>query len=87
MSATYAAAAAAAPAGTEMPRPLADKRPLPDSLPAGLLTVEGPSIYWHWKNLNNFQVGKQAAWLSCTAQTLRKELHGMECAAYALACA
>jgi hypothetical protein len=60
MNATYAAAAAA-PAGTEMPRPLADKRPLPDSLPAGLLTVEGPSMYWHWKNLNNFQVGKQAA--------------------------
>jgi hypothetical protein len=60
-AAATAAAAAAAPAGTDMPQLLADKRPLPEALPAALLTAEGPTMYWHWKNLNNFQVGQNTA--------------------------
>jgi hypothetical protein len=48
-----------------MPQLLADKRPLPATLPAALLTAEGPSMYWYWKNLNNFQVGCVTAALHC----------------------
>jgi hypothetical protein len=39
-----------------MPQLLADKRPLNQTLPDALLTAEGPTLYWHWKKLNNFQV-------------------------------
>jgi hypothetical protein len=44
------------PAGTAIPWPLSDQRPLPTNLPASLLASEGPSMYWHWKNLYNFEV-------------------------------
>jgi hypothetical protein len=46
-------------AGKTIPWPLSDQRPLPANLPASLLTSEGPSLYWHWKNVYNFEVGLQ----------------------------
>lgn len=47
-------------AGTAIPWPLSDQRPLPANLPASLLAAEGPSMYWHWKNLYNFEVRQTA---------------------------
>eukprot|EP00882_Tetradesmus_deserticola_P011368 GHRQ01012027.1.p1 GENE.GHRQ01012027.1~~GHRQ01012027.1.p1 ORF type:complete len:319 (+),score=25.21 GHRQ01012027.1:1236-2192(+) len=48
--------------GVPIPYPLSDMRPLPVNLPASLLNTEGPSMYWHWKNLFNFEI-----WAPCAA--------------------
>ncbi|WIA42326.1 hypothetical protein OEZ86_008339 [Tetradesmus obliquus] len=53
--------------GTAIPWPLSDQRPLPANLPASLLAAEGPSMYWHWKNLYNFEL-----WAPCAATNASK---------------
>lgn len=43
-----------------MPLPLADLRPLPTRLgDADLMAAEGPSMYWHMKNINNFALSAE----------------------------
>lgn len=62
---TAAAANACLPvclAGTPLPYPISDQRPLKNTLPIALLKAEGASYYWFWRNLLNFVV-----WSGCAA--------------------
>lgn len=46
-------------AGPAAPVPLIDARPLPGTfVDLQFIGAEGPSAYWHWKHLNNFQVSR-----------------------------
>jgi hypothetical protein len=49
-------------AGTPLPHPVSDQRPLKSTLPSALLKAEGASYYWFWRNLLNFVV-----WSGCAA--------------------
>uniref|UniRef100_A0A383WB42 Fungal lipase-type domain-containing protein n=1 Tax=Tetradesmus obliquus TaxID=3088 RepID=A0A383WB42_TETOB len=47
--------------GPAAPVPLIDARPLPGTfVDLQFIGAEGPSAYWHWKHLNNFQL-----WAPC----------------------